>query len=307
MKIAIVGAGPAGCAAALALHEAGAHVQVISDGGHGVGEHLPGACAPLLPALDYQPSQCVGIRFGEDWQWDGISHPLGGGWLLDRARFGHSLRRAVLGRGVPILEPSRLIQLEPGWKLHLDTGPLDCDFVIDASGRRGVVARRLGIQRHRYTRQRALVGQLHGPAQDEDAVLRVQPLDPDWAYTCRTGPGRRVAALVGEGELDWANLPFALPGYQLQAPPRIVPADATLLEEVSGPGWLAIGDAAASHDPIAGQGILAALQAGRNTPHLVDASSQILRDYQEQIRDRFHRLLFGRAQEGLTSKSVPWK
>lgn len=74
-------------------------------------------------------------------------------------------------------------------------------------------------------------------------------------------------------------------------PPRIVPADSSLLEEVSGPGWLALGDAAASTDPRAGQGLWAALLAGLSAARLVGASSQVLRDYREEVRERFHRVL----------------
>ena len=292
MKIAVVGAGPTGCAAALTLARAGAQVQLISDGRHGVGEHLPGACLPLLQQLGLSVAdhlECTGITSGT-WRWDGISHPLGGGWLLDRARFGESLRQAVREQSIAVLEPVRLRGLEPGWRLHLDQGELSCDFVVDASGRRGVVARRLGITRHRYTRQRALVGLLHGPLDDQDRSLCVQDLGPDWSYTCRIAPGRRVTALLGGGELEWSRLAHP-PGYTLPDPPRIVPADSSLLEEVSGPGWLALGDAAASTDPRAGQGLWAALLAGLSAARLVGASSQVLRDYREEVRERFHRVL----------------
>ena len=303
MKIAVVGAGPTGCAAALSLAQAGFQVSLISDGRHGVGEHMPAACAPLLLQLGIPTRDlvaCSGIVAGE-WHWDALSHPLGGGWLLDRARFGESLRQAVRQRGIALLEPTRLVGLEPGWRLQLDQGEVRCDFLVDASGRRGVVARRLGIVRHRYTCQRALVGWLSG-ASEPDASLCVEELGENWAYTCRVAEGRRVAALLGPGELDWEQLQRGqllaprLRGYTLQAPPRIVPADASLLEEVSGPGWLALGDAAASTDPMVGQGLFAALRAGLSAPRLVGASAEVLRDHRDQLRERFHQLLLALSQ-----------
>jgi len=241
LKIAVIGAGPTGCAAALSLARAGAEVSLISDGRHGVGEHLPAACTPLLQQLGLQPPDeiaCTGILSGE----------------------------------------------------------LICDFLVDASGRRGVVARRLGIPRHRYCRQRALVGWLNGPA-EEDATLCVEELGANWAYTCRIAPGRRVAALLGSGQLDWSELQRGrllgprLRDYVLEGSPRIVPADSSLLEEVSGPGWLALGDAAASTNPLVGQGLFAALQAGISASRLVGASAEALRAHRDGLRDRFHQLL----------------
>lgn len=305
MKIAVIGAGPTGCAAALSLALAGAEVTVVSDGRHGVGEHLPAACTPLLQQLGLQPPDqivCTGILSG-DWQQDSIANPLGGGWLLDRARFGEGLRQALRARGIRLLEPARLVGLEPGWRVHLDQGELTCDFLVDASGRRGVVARRLGIPRHRYCRQRALVGWLNGPA-EEDATLCVEELGANWAYTCRIAPGRRVAALLGSGELDWSELQRGrllgprLGGYLLEGSPRIVPADSSLLEEVSGPGWLALGDAAASTNPLVGQGLFAALQAGISASRLVGASAEALRSHRDGLRDRFHHLLLAFSSRG---------
>lgn len=301
MRIAVIGAGPTGCAAALTLARAGAEVTLVSDGAHAAGEHLPAACVPLLQQLSIEAKgiACTGIISAlqpdqPTWHWEAIRHPLGGGWLLDRTGFGEQLRGKVREQGVNLLEPARLLGLEPGWRLHLDRGELRCDFLVDASGRRGIAARRLGIPRHRYCRQRALVGRLRGPVSDEDATLCVEGLGGDWAYTCRIAAGRRVAAVLGSGELTWRTGPQVesrLQGYSLEAPPRILPADATLLEEVSGPGWLALGDAAATFNPLAGHGLFNALQAGLAAARLVDASVETLRDYQQEVRERFHRLL----------------
>ncbi len=41
MRVAVVGSGPAGCAAAIALCRAGRDVVLVGDGLDGVGEQLP--------------------------------------------------------------------------------------------------------------------------------------------------------------------------------------------------------------------------------------------------------------------------
>jgi flavin-dependent dehydrogenase len=49
------------------------------------------------------------------------------------------------------------------------------------------------------------------------------------------------------------------------------PADSTILERCFGPGWIAIGDAAVSYDPLASRGLVGALSSGLETPSLVAA------------------------------------
>lgn len=312
MKVAVVGAGPAGCAAAIQLSRQGAQVTLISDGRHGVGEQLHPANRPLLQQLGLLPLsgqlECVGVVCAlspsePPWCQDFLCHPLGSGWLLDRLSFGQALRQAAVQAGVTLHEPSRLISLQrrAGWRLGLSHGELACDFVVDASGRRGVVARRLGVRRRRYLAQHAVLGWLTGPPEDSDCTLWVEALSPGWAYTCRVGTGRRVAAVLGPGRPQparwWEHLQTSrqlrqrLKGYQPVGPVRSLPADCSMLEEFSGPGWLAIGDSAMNCDPLAGQGIFAALQAGLAAAQLVDCGPARLADYGQGLRDRFFRLL----------------
>ena len=52
-------------------------------------------------------------------------------------------------------------------------------------------------------------------------------------------------------------------GYVLSGAPDVVSASSTRLDIVSGANWAAAGDAAASFDPLSGQGILTAMLSGR--------------------------------------------
>ena len=107
MRVAVVGSGPAGCAAAIALCRAGRDVVLVGDGLDGVGEQLHPAARPLLARLGLErlPGQldCVGVRAAwhsaelQDQHF--LSHPFGNGWLLDRARFGETLRQAAVAAG----------------------------------------------------------------------------------------------------------------------------------------------------------------------------------------------------------------
>lgn len=109
---AVIGGGPAGAAAALALARAGraprgldarrARIQV--------GEGLPPAAGPLLRDLGaLEPFLAAGHlpSFGNERSWgrgrteihDFIRDPNGNGWHLDRVRFDAMMRRLAHGRG----------------------------------------------------------------------------------------------------------------------------------------------------------------------------------------------------------------
>lgn len=319
MRVAVVGSGPAGCAAAIALLRAGADVTLLGDGRDGVGEQLHPAARPLLARLGLEcltgQLECVGVRAA--WrspvahEQPFLSHPLGSGWLLDRASFGATLRAAATAAGAVLRAPARLRGLTRGpgasssvrsvWRLVLSDGTLDCDWIVDATGRRADVARLLGVARRRHDRQVALVGWLAAAAgrpDDADATLTVETTAHGWWYGCRLPGGRRVAGLVGparrldarawEAELRATRLLAPLlEGYRVAHAPVARAADSSILERCHGPGWLAIGDAAVSWDPLASRGLVAALASGLEAASLVGASASRRAAWQEEIEGRF--------------------
>ncbi len=184
MRVAIVGAGPAGCAAAIELCRLGAEVVLLSDGRDGIGEQMPPEARPLLQQLGLLPLDghldCVGVRAA--WRTETLSHqafvfrPFGNGWLLDRRAFGAQMRQRAVNAGAVLRQPVRLLALARSrdWRLCLEGDEVACDWIIDASGRHAAVARRLGIRRRRFDRQFAVVGWLQTEADDEDATLTVE-------------------------------------------------------------------------------------------------------------------------------------
>ena len=75
--------------------------------------------------------------------------PDGFGWHVDRRR----LEATMLSRveSMPVRRVTagvrRVERLPEGWRLHLPTGSLTARFIIDASGRAAIVARKLGAKR----------------------------------------------------------------------------------------------------------------------------------------------------------------
>jgi len=310
MRVAVVGSGPAGCAAAIALCRAGADVVLVGDGRDGVGEQLHPAARPLLARLGLErltgQLECVAVRAAwrsaELHDQNFLSHPLGNGWLLDRVGFGETLRRAALAAGAVLREPARLLGAArtgaAGWRLELSDGAHACDWLVDATGRRGAVARLLGVKRLRFDRQIALVGWLvTDPGDDVDATLTVESTSSGWWYTCRLPEGRRVAGWVIRSRPDartWEarlratrHLAPLVAGYRVERPPVVRVADSSLLERCFGPGWIAIGDAAASYDPLASRGLVDALSSGIEAATLIGAPAARLAAWQASLEARF--------------------
>ena len=69
--------------------------------------------------------------------------------------------------------------------------------------------------------------------------------------------------------------------------PRFVSADSGILESLAGPGWLAIGDAAFSYDPIASHGIMMAMVTARDAAEAIEATLNGQPDAFEQYNALF--------------------
>ncbi|HEX4770435.1 MAG TPA: FAD-dependent monooxygenase [Bryobacteraceae bacterium] len=311
MRVAIVGAGPAGCAAAIELCRLGAEVVLLSNAGDGIGEQLPPEARPLLQRLGLLPLDghvdCVGIRTA--WRTETLGEqafvfrPFGNGWLLDRRVFGAQMRQRAVDAGAVLRQPVRLVSVARprDWRLHFEGDEVACDWIIDASGRHAAVARLLGIRRRRFDRQFAVVGWLQTEADDADATLTVEGDAGGWWYTGRLPHRRRVAALIASDRPDlmgWEkqlrstrHIAPLLGDYRYCGPLVVRPTDSSMLERSAGSGWIAIGDAAASYDPIASRGLVAALESGIAAAALVGASSERLAAYHADLEQRFMRYL----------------
>ena len=297
-SVVIVGAGVAGCTAALAL--ASSHQVTLLDRqanpSPSPGECLPAAAGRILRQLDlwaifqaqpHQPSLGMQSRWGGSTLsiQDGLRNPDGNAWHLDRPAFEHCLRRCAQERGVCLLAPDAIASAErqgTQWQLTLESKKtLQCHWVIDAGGRRAPFARKLGVQREvqdHLVAAWALYSdqQRRGPDQH---MARISAAANGWFYSAPLPHGQRILAFHSDKTLldtaKWRHaapfvravrqhLPMAdlLPecgDHSSMDYQGITAANSTRLKHCAGDGWAAVGDAAISFDPLSSQGMYNAM------------------------------------------------
>ena len=245
--VVILGGGPAGTATALSLaqHDPTLSVAVVEASDYErprIGETLIPIAQPLLMQLG------VWERFNAEshlatygtcsaWGSDELAEnefiytPHNRGWHLDRRSFDAMLARAAVERGVSLYTSSLLTASDEAgdgnWRLSVQrqdahAAHMLARFVVDATGRRAAFARRRGA--------RKLI---------LDHLLGV--------YVFFRAADEGLAA-------DHTTLVEACePGWWYTA---------LLPDALTGEGWLAVGDAAATFDPLSSQGIFKALRSG---------------------------------------------
>jgi flavin-dependent dehydrogenase len=276
MRVAVVGAGPAGALTAWHLARAGWSVDVFDPshprekpcGGGLTAKAL--ALLPEAPASDPLPARRVGrceLESGSGERVEvALARPVA---IAARRDLDLWLLRRATGAGARHLA-ERVIGLEPGGRLSLASGERRYDVVVGADGANSLVRRRhLGTLP--AARRMLAAGWL--ARGDAPMLVRFTPdlegylwLFPRRDHVCvgicapleRT-PGR---ALLERLEAEVARSFPALSDPEAARYAHTIPSPSTRsesLREIAGDDWALVGDAAALADPITGEGIHPAL------------------------------------------------
>lgn len=223
-RVVVLGAGPAGCATAIALHQHGISDVLLVEAGQAlgaldavrVGESLPPDVRLLLQQLGlWQDFLAEGHApcFGSCSVWGGdapgyndyLLNPHGHGWHLDRRRFDVFLARQALARGIQLLDCTRFLDAAPvaggGYGLQLESAGMPravrAAFVVDATGRSARFARLRGTTRQFHDRLGYLAGFLDLPthAAPFSRMTLLEAVEYGWWYAARLAE-RRVAVAV---------------------------------------------------------------------------------------------------------------
>jgi flavin-dependent dehydrogenase len=298
--VAVIGAGPAGAAAAVMLARRGARVALLSgppSARRRFVETLPPASRPLLRELGMWPlveARHVPVYANESvWgsaalaRTDFTCDPNGRGWLVDREVFDADWLALARQAGARIFESpiSAVARNRHRWRIDRAGGaaPIAADWVVDATGRRGVMAAQFAVSRRRNDTLVAVVATVstHSGLADPDRVTFVEATADGWWFTAVTTagdrlvayftdahePSARVAATPGGFTAMWAATPqlaarVPLAQWVMTAPPQVRSAASSCLAAAGGEGWLAVGDALMTFDPISSQGLMTAAYTG---------------------------------------------
>ena len=335
--VVILGGGPGGTAAGMTLLKRDdISVAVIEASDYSlprIGESLTPGVRPLLEYLgvweQFQSEQSL-ESFGSQAAWGSASLQAldymftlhGTGWGLDRVRFDRMLANAFRERGGSLLTKTRFVRCErtssDDWEIHVKDPrktirKIRCEYLIDATGRRGHLARHLGVPRTIHDRLVGVgcIGQLSNGSALE-SVTQVEACKYGWWYTSPV-PGNQISVvLMSDADIvsrwqavrpdQWQSLLNEMKltskrvrGVKFTEKPKAFSCFSSCLQQVGGENWVAVGDAVASHDPLSSTGIPHAVGSGVHGA-LVAANSlfsngELLESFQQSIHRDFLQYL----------------
>lgn len=289
-------------ALSLLKYDAALRVVVIERSGYDhlrIGETLPPNAGPLLEQLEvwstfiqtgHLPAYGTSAAWGSSTIHTNESffYMYGNGWHLDRCTFDALLAQMAIQRGATVYLHTRFLGCQrlpdESWDLTVrsqESAPIQLNsrFVVDATGRLASFSRQQGAKRTIYDELAGVAVLFKTGADMVDTCALVETCPSGWWYSALLPAGRMVAMFMSDADtirrnqlkdpanwLDrarqmehtWARLQRAEPVMR----PFTHAAYTQILNPVGGAGWLAVGDAASTFDPLSGQGIYQALQSG---------------------------------------------
>lgn len=291
--VLVAGGGPAGSVVALDLSRRGLHVALIEQSGYEnfrVGETLPPEIRKLLTELGVWEQflasdhvESYGIRSA--WETpvarhhDFLFNPYGCGWHVDRASFDLMLARAAAHAGAELMVSASIKSLRQDrhgqWLLEVareaETETLRGRLIVDATGRKAFIARRLGCRTKVVDRLIGAVALL--PRTENAQWTLIEAVENGWWYSAPLPKARTVFAYMTDSDLwrnsHWGELLSLAPltsqrvaAIEAQPRIRIVSAASEVRQPVTGPNWIAVGDAALAFDPLSGLGVYKTIETG---------------------------------------------
>jgi flavin-dependent dehydrogenase len=339
--VVVIGGGPAGCSTALELARVGYRCMVVERSDYSnvrIGETLPSSIRKLLVdlgawerflAADYRPAFAVQSAWGHDQirERDAIVDPYGSGWHVDRGHFDRTLAGLANASGAQLMQGARVDSIavtnDGDWRLDIDWSGRPrtayAQVLVDASGRRSVLARRLGAKRITMDRLIGCVRFFHSSSPEiiEPKVMLVESATDGWWYSAPLPNERLVVAYMTDADLFsklhgplMSRLIKLISGaprtaerlgqFNLEIGPSVSAANSSRLDRVWGKNWIAVGDSAMAFDPLSSLGVYRAIKSGlaaaraiagffsKETEGLVAYAADLSTEFDRYMLQRLH-------------------
>ncbi|HUG37929.1 MAG TPA: tryptophan 7-halogenase [Candidatus Limnocylindrales bacterium] len=300
-EVVVLGGGPAGCAAAAFLAAKGHDVCVVrpqAPPAGGLAESVPPSARRVLSELGLddalERAGFLANRGNLVWWAGGTSHSevFGDGHLgfhTDRSRLEEVLVAAAREAGATIRNGASARDAEEltgEWRIGCaraagEPFELRAPWLLDATGRRGVIARREGREPDRGTTTTALVSRWRRPGGFDDAPSThtlVESYLDGWAWSVPLAEDVRcITVMVDQRHTDLESDLDGTLAVELAKAPHVAalcsgaepvgrtwacPASLYTARRFARPGLLLVGDAASFIDPLSSFGVKKALCSG---------------------------------------------
>jgi 2-polyprenyl-6-methoxyphenol hydroxylase-like FAD-dependent oxidoreductase len=266
-----------------------------------IGETLPPTVRPLLEQLriwdsfvkdGHLPAYATASAWGSDNLIDNefIYHPHNRGWHLDRRRFDLMLAEHTVSQQVHLLTSASLLSCTrtntQGWRVEIRTRSaerlsFEADFLVDASGRHSVLAHQQGARKIFFDRLLGLVAfyKVDTDCATPDSSTSIEACESGWWYSATLPDDRLVVAFMTDDDIAkskqlrgmdrWCDFLQRTRHTHRRVGnakpldnPVFYPASTFRLDRFGDEGWLSVGDAASTIDPLSSHGIFKALRSG---------------------------------------------
>ena len=301
LDLLILGAGPAGCAAAIHARRLGLHAMILEASERArpaPGETLHPGIEPIFAQLGVREAVLAAGFYRHrgvwvDWdaqrRFEAYGEDAAGPWLgfqAERRRLHEILQQSATELGVELQRPAAPdAVLRDGQRVCgvvLNGQALQAHWTVDATGATGWLAAELAQRRHVHSPpMRTQYGWSEDGDCDGQPSIKAHSRGWDWQ------------APIGNGRTAWVSLRIDDPFRRVETLPG---TDVTWRThpECAGAGYFLLGDAAAILDPSSSHGVLRALMSGIWCAHAISqwrrncaSMADVIAGYQHFIRQQF--------------------
>ena len=239
--------------------------------------------------------------------------PHGRMWHINRPTFDKALLTYALGSGAHILDRksssiASINRHSDRWEVRLASHrcecPINVNHVVDATGRSSYVARLMGAKRVCRDQLVAVFGILEEQGKSVSPLL-IEPVDCGWWYSLGLPQGSLLVVFVTDPSLVrvtvetrrlvWERMlddaPYTASRISgRESPLSVASLESSRLDHITGEGWLAVGDAATSFDPLSSHGLCSAIeQAVQAAELLALGTASLLTDFEVMCKNTFEK------------------